>query len=59
MVGQDDGPDLSAPDAASLPGVLDFLQHRRAHDVPEPDDADVFARYYQQHPEGGLAVFDE
>lgn len=47
-------------DTASVPGVIDFLQHRsRRAKEPLPDDLDVFERYYQDHPEGGLEVLDE
>lgn len=50
----------SHPDTASVPGVIDFLQHRtRRAKEPLPDDLDVFERYYQDHPEGGLEVLDE
>ncbi len=46
--------------SASVPGVIDFLQHRsRRTKEPLPDDLDVFERYYAEHPEGGLEVFDE
>ena len=46
--------------AASVPGVIDFLQHRSQRAAePLADDLDVFERYYAEHPEGGLAVFDE
>lgn len=48
------------PDTVSVPGVIDFLQHRsRRSNKPLPDDLDVFERYYQDHPEGGLEVLDE
>lgn len=48
-------------DTVSVPGVIDFLQHRtrRRAQEPLPDDLDVFERYYQDHPEGGLEVLDE
>ncbi len=50
----------AGPDTASVPGVIDFLQHRnRRARQPLPDDLDVFERYYQDHPEGGLEVLDE
>ncbi len=51
---------LDPHSTASLPGVIDFLQHRSQRATkPLPDDLDVFERYYAEHPEGGLAVFDE
>ena len=51
---------LEAHEAASVPGVLDFFTRRRR--VPReivPDDLDVFERYYAEHPDGVLEVFDE
>ena len=51
----------SAPDLASNPGVIDLLAHleRRSTGPQVTDDLDVFERYYAEHPEGGLEVFDE
>ena len=46
--------------ASSVPGVIDFLDHRRRRTtVALTDDLDVFERYYAEHPEGGLEVIDE
>lgn len=51
---------ITDPDSASLPGVIDFFQHRtRRAKEPLPDDLDVFERYYAEHPEGGLEVLEE
>lgn len=46
---------------AALPGVVDLLSRREHRDDPLRDDLDdVFARYYDSHPEhDGLEVFDE
>lgn len=56
----------SAPDqaaqVASLPGVIDLLAERSKRQPLEVVDDldDVFARYYEQHPDAqGLEVFDE
>lgn len=57
---EDGQPQPDASGTASVPGVIDFLQHRqRRPATPLPDDLDVFEQYYAEHPEGGLAVFDE
>lgn len=52
---------IGGHETASIPGVIDFLQHRsRRPSQPLPDDLDVFERYYAEHPdEAELAVFDE
>ena len=60
QAGHPSGEHASDADAASLPGVIDFLQHRTRRSREQlPDDLDVFERYYQDHPEGGLEVLDE
>jgi len=51
-----------AVQVASLPGVIDLLAERsRRQPLEVVDDVDdVFARYYQEHPDAdGLEVFDE
>jgi len=41
-------------------GVVDLLSRRRQAEVLPDDLDDVFARYYQEHPDSdGLEVFDE
>jgi putative transposase len=47
--------------AASVPGVIDLLQHRNAKraQVEVVDDIDVFTQYYAENPEAdGLEVFE-
>jgi hypothetical protein len=54
--------DNDQQEAASLPGVIDLLQHRRAkqEQVEVVDDIDVFSQYYAENPDShGLEVFDE
>lgn len=49
-------------DAASLPGVIDLLQHRSSKraQLEVVDDIDVFSQYYAENPDAqGLEVFDE
>lgn len=44
------------------PDVIDFMTRRAERDAERrdhPSDLDVFERYYEKHPEGGLEVFDE
>ena len=44
------------------PDVIDFMTRRAERDADRrdhPSDLDVFERYYEKHPEGGLEVFDE
>ncbi len=44
------------------PDVIDLMTRRVEREADRrdhPSDLDVFERYYEQHPEGGLEVFDE
>lgn len=55
-----DGAVLDQQATASVPGVIDFLSRRSQRATEHlPDDLDVFERYYQEYPEGGLVVFEE
>jgi putative transposase len=57
-----DADDNDQQEAASLPGVIDLLQHRRAkqEQVEAVDDIDVFTQYYAENPDSPeLEVFDE
>jgi len=44
------------------PDVIDLMTRRAEREADRrdhPSDLDVFERYYEKHPEGGLEVFDE
>ncbi|MDO5740615.1 MAG: helix-turn-helix domain-containing protein [Ornithinimicrobium sp.] len=60
--GEDGQRTSAAEQVASLPGVVDLLAERtKRQPLQVVDDVDdVFARYYEEHPDAdGLEVFDE
>lgn len=59
--GKDEAIEDDARAVASLPGVIDLLEHRERRAALEVvDDIDVFERYFVEHPDtAGLEVFEE